>query len=85
MRVIEHGLPGLDDAQPRYRLLTSLLDPASAPAVKVAALYRQRLQVEAVFDGLKTHLVRSRRVLRSKKAGGGTSGVQWLGAGPLVQ
>ena len=71
MRVIEHGLPGLDDAQPRYRLLTSLLDPASAPApaLKVAALYRQRLQVEAVFDGLKTHLVRSRRVLRSKKAG----------------
>lgn len=68
VRVIEYGLPGLPDAQPRYRLLTSLLDPAVAPAAELAALYHERWQVEAVFDELKTHLVRSRRVLRSKTA-----------------
>ena len=68
VRVIEYALPGLDDAQPRYRLLTTMLDPNVAPALELAALYHQRWQVEAVFDELKTHLLRSRRVLRSKTA-----------------
>jgi Insertion element 4 transposase N-terminal/Transposase DDE domain len=66
VRVIEYALPGLADAQPRYRLLTTLLDPVEAPALELAALYHQRWQVEAVFDELKTHLLKSRRVLRSK-------------------
>jgi len=68
VRVIEYALPRLADAQPRYRLLTTLLDPAQAPALELAALYHQRWQVEEVFDELKTHLLRSRRVLRSKTA-----------------
>ena len=68
VRVIEYALPGLPDAQPRYRLLTTLLNPASAPLLELAALYHQRWQVEAVFDELKTHLLRSRRVFRSKTA-----------------
>lgn len=68
LRVIEYALPGVPDAQPRYRLLTSLLDPAQAPALELAALYHERWQVEAVFDELKTHLRQSRRVLRSKTA-----------------
>ena len=38
------------------------------PALELAALYHQRWQVEAVFDELKTHLLKSRRVLRSKTA-----------------
>lgn len=66
VRVIEYALPGLDDAQPCYRLLTTLLDPQQAPAMELAALYHQRWEVEAVFDELKTHLRQSRRVLRSK-------------------
>ena len=66
VRVIEYELPGLPDSQPRYRLLTTLLDPAAAPAMELAALYHERWQVEAVFDELKTHLVQRRRVLRSK-------------------
>ena len=66
VRVIEYALPGLDDAQPRYRLLTTLLDPRLAPAMELAALYHQRWEIEAVFDELKTHLRQSRRVLRSK-------------------
>jgi Insertion element 4 transposase N-terminal/Transposase DDE domain len=55
VRVIEYALPGLADAEPSYRLLTTLL-------------YHQRWQVEEVFDELKTHLLKSRRVLRSKTA-----------------
>jgi hypothetical protein len=68
VRVIEYALPGLPDAQPRYRLLTTLLDAEAAPALELAALYHRRWQVEEVFDELKTHLLRGRRVLRSKTA-----------------
>ena len=66
VRVIEYAMPGADDAQPRYRLLTTLLDPNAAPAMELAALYHQRWEIEAVFDELKTHLRQSKRVLRSK-------------------
>ena len=66
VRVIEYAMPGADDAQPRYRLLTTLLDPSVAPAMELAALYHQRWEIEAVFDELKTHLRQSKRVLRSK-------------------
>lgn len=68
VRVIEYQLPGVPDAAPRYRLMTSLLDPTQAPALELAALYHQRWQVEAVFDELKTHLRQGRRVLRSRTA-----------------
>jgi hypothetical protein len=68
VRVIEYALPGSPDAQPRYRLLSTLLDPATAPALELAALYHERWEVEAVFDELKTHLHQRRRVLRSKTA-----------------
>lgn len=68
VRVIEYALPGMQDAQPRYRLMTSLLDCEQAPALELAALYHQRWEIEAVFDELKTHLRQGRRVLRSKTA-----------------
>lgn len=66
VRVIDYALPKLDDGRPRYRLLTTLLDHQAAPALELAALYHQRWQIEAVFDELKTHLLQSRRVMRSK-------------------
>ncbi len=66
VRVIEYAMPGDDNAQPRYRLLTTLLDANAAPAMELAALYHQRWEIEAVFDELKTHLRQSKRVLRSK-------------------
>ena len=68
VRVIEYALPGQGDAQPRYRLMTTLLDATQAPALALAlaALYQQRWQVESVFDELKAHLLKGRRVLRSK-------------------
>ena len=74
VRVIEYSLPGVPSpnghaqTEPRYRLITSLLDPQAAPAAELAALYHQRWHVEAVFDEMKTHLLGGRRVLRSKKA-----------------
>jgi len=66
VRVIEYSMPGDAQAQPRYRLLTTLLDAQVAPALELAALYHQRWEIESVFDELKTHLLHGRRVLRSK-------------------
>ena len=66
VRVIEYAMPGDAQAQPRYRLLTTLLDAKAAPALELAALYHQRWEIESVFDELKTHLRQGRRVLRSK-------------------
>jgi hypothetical protein len=66
VRVIEYTLPGVPDAQPQYRLLTTMLDPSAAPALELAELYHRRWEIESVFDELKTHLRQGRRVLRSK-------------------
>ena len=66
VRVIEYALPGVPDAAPRYRLVTTLLDPVQAPALELAMLYHERWEVEGVFDELKTHLAQRRRTLRSK-------------------
>jgi hypothetical protein len=70
VRVIEYALPGVPEAQPRYRLVTSLLDPLQAPALELATLYHERWEIEGVFDELKTHLVQRRRTLRSKTPDG---------------
>jgi len=47
-------------------LVTTLLDPAAAPAAKLAALYHERWEVEGAIDELKTHLKGAQVVLRSK-------------------
>lgn len=66
VRVIEYTLPGVPDADPIYRLVTTLLDPAAAPAAELAALYQERWEVEGAFDEMKTHLQGAQLVLRSK-------------------
>jgi hypothetical protein len=66
VRVIEYRLQGVADAEPLYRLLTSLLDPAPAPATELAALYHQRWEIETALAELKTHLRGAKLVLRSK-------------------
>jgi hypothetical protein len=68
VRVIDYKLPKLPDAEPHYRLLTTLLDANAAPAMELAELYHRRWEMEAIYDELKTHLRQSRRVLRSKTA-----------------
>ena len=66
VRVIEYTLEGVANAEPIYRLLTSILDPDQAPAEELAALYHERWEIETALDELKTHLRGSKIVLRSK-------------------
>jgi hypothetical protein len=66
VRVIEYTLAGVADAEDRYRVVTSILDPERAPAAELAALYHERWEIETALDELKTHLRGARIVLRSK-------------------
>jgi hypothetical protein len=66
VRVIEYRLDGVLDAEPIYRLVTSVLDPKQGPAQELAALYHERWEIETALDELKTHLRGARIVLRSK-------------------
>ena len=72
VRVIEYMLedPGRPGTQERYRLITTILDPAAAPAEELAALYAQRWEIETALDELKTHQYGPKVVLRSKTADG---------------
>jgi hypothetical protein len=66
VRVIEYELAGVADAEPLYRIVTSILDPQDAPAEELAILYHERWEVETGFDEIKTHLRGPGRVLRSR-------------------
>lgn len=67
VRVIEYRLVGVKQAEPKYRLITTILDEKQAPAEELAALYHERWEIETSLDELKTHLRGARIVLRSKK------------------
>jgi IS4 transposase len=54
------------DAEPLYRLITTILDHRLAPAQELAALYHERWEIENSLDELKTHLRGAQIVLRSK-------------------
>ena len=64
--MIEYRLEGVADAEPIYRLVTSVLDPQQGPAPELAALYHERWEIETALDELKTHLRGAKIVLRSK-------------------
>ena len=66
VRVIEYRLEGVEGAEPRYRLATTILDHELAPAAELAALDHERWEIETAFDELKTHLRGAHIVLRSK-------------------
>jgi hypothetical protein len=66
VRVIEYQLEGVAPAESRYRVVTTILDPAQAPAEELAALYHERWEIEGALDELKTHLRGAKIVLRSK-------------------
>ncbi len=66
VRVVEYRLEGVAEAEPLYRLVTTILDPAQAPAAALAALYHERWEIEGALDELKTHLRGAGVVLRSK-------------------
>jgi hypothetical protein len=67
VRVIDYRLEGVPGVEPIYRLITTILDPAKAPAPELAALYHERWEIETALDELKTHLRGDRIVLRSKR------------------
>lgn len=65
-RVIDYRLDKVLEAEPIYRLITTILDHKLAPAKELAALYHERWEIETAFDELKTHLRGAQIVLRSK-------------------
>lgn len=71
VRIVEYVLddPGRR-ATESYRLMTSILDPALAPADELAATYAERWEFETALDELKTHQRGPRLVLRSKQPEG---------------
>ena len=66
LRVIDYRLEGIEGSELIYRLATTILDAAKAPAGELAALYHERWEIETAFDELKTHLRGAQIVLRSK-------------------
>src|SRR6476619_3834612 len=67
VRVIDYRLENVPDAEPLYRLMTTLLDPADAPAAELAALYHERWESEGAFAELKVGLPGQRLMLRSRR------------------
>lgn len=68
VRVIDYRLEGIVDAEPLYRLVTTLLDPVATPAPELAALYHERWESESTFAELKVTLPGERLMLRSRRA-----------------
>jgi Insertion element 4 transposase N-terminal/Transposase DDE domain len=66
VRVIDYCLDGIPNAEPMYRLVTTILDHQKAQAAELAALYHERWEIETALDELKTHLRGAKIVLRSK-------------------
>jgi hypothetical protein len=66
VRVIDYRLKNVADAEPIYRLITTILDHEPAPAKELAALYHERWEIENALDELKTHLRGAQIVLWSK-------------------
>ena len=64
MWVVEYALDGASGEV--HRLLATVLDPAVAPAAKVAALHHERREVETVYDEIKTRIPGSGAILRSR-------------------
>lgn len=66
IRVIDYEIDDGRGPSESFRLFTTLLDPAEAPAVELAYAYAQRWEIELSFGELKTHQRGARAVLRSK-------------------
>ena len=80
VRVVEYTLAGQATV---YRLITTILDPAQAPALDLAALYAQRWEFETSLDELKTHQGAPRMVLALARSRRRAAGGLRLPAGPL--
>jgi hypothetical protein len=67
VRAVEYTITGHEGV---YRLITTILDPAQAPAAELATLYAQRWEFESTLDEIKTHLGGPNLVLRSQHPDG---------------
>jgi len=65
-RVITYTIDHPDGAGETVRLITSILDPDSAPALELAGLYHERWEIELAFKELQVHQTGGPRVLRSR-------------------
>ena len=74
IRVVEYTVtvvPEIGQARTEsYRLITTLLDPATAPAGQIARIYAERWESETGYADLKTYLRGRQQILRSKDPGG---------------
>lgn len=69
VRVVQYTIkdPALPGYGETHRLVTTLLDPASCPALDLACAYHERWEVELVIDEIDTHQRLAGRPLRSLK------------------
>jgi transposase IS4-like protein/DDE family transposase len=71
LRVIEYKLPDTQAERGElYRLVTTILDPARAPARELAVLYHERWDVEGFFKQIKSVQLNAARIFRSKSPDG---------------
>jgi Insertion element 4 transposase N-terminal/Transposase DDE domain len=74
IRVVEYTVTVVPQTgQPRtesYRLITTLLDPDTAPAGHIAQVYAERWESETGYADLKTYLRGPQQILRSKNPDG---------------
>jgi len=74
IRVVEYTVtvvPEIGQARTEsYRLITTLLDPATAPARQIARIYAERWESETGYADLKTYLRGRQQILRSKDPDG---------------
>jgi Insertion element 4 transposase N-terminal/Transposase DDE domain len=57
VRLVEYTItdPHLKGYGERHRLITSLFDPSTAPAIEIACAYHERWEIELVIDEVDTH------------------------------
>jgi hypothetical protein len=71
VRVIEYKLPAVTDGKDElYRLMTTILQPAQAPAKELAVLYHERWDIEGFFKQIKSVQLNADRIFRSKSPDG---------------
>ncbi len=71
VRVIEYKLPAVTDGKDGlYRLVTTILDPAQAPAKDLAIVYHERWDIEGFFKQIKSVQLNAERIFRSKSPDG---------------
>jgi len=69
VRIVEYTIldPALPGYGERHRLVTTLLDPETCPALDLACAYHERWEIEVIIDEVDTHQRLAGRPLRSLK------------------